>query len=125
MGTKRVGENRRDELFCIVVLQMDEVSGAVEREAVLRKRSAQSSYSGLLFKQNRVAVGQMVSRAHTGEPAADDDDPFLTHERMSTFISRYADRNAVEIVPPIVAKAHSSVTWLIRRATPLRSAPMM
>src|SRR5262245_63663633 len=40
---KRIRENRRDEFFRVAVLQMNQVSGAVEREAVLRKRDRKST----------------------------------------------------------------------------------
>src|SRR5262249_43572077 len=67
----------------------------------------------------------MVSRAHTGKTTADDDDPVVFHERISTFSRRYAERPATEIAPNIVPAAHASVTWLINSATPLSSAPMI
>src|SRR5262249_4847619 len=104
---------------------MNQMSGPIEGESVLRKRPAEAAHSPFLFEENRIVFGQMISSAHTGQTAADDDDSIFVHERMSTFRSRYAERHAAEIAPNIVPAAHASVTWLVKSATPLRSAPIM
>jgi hypothetical protein len=54
---------------------MNEVPRAVEGEAVLRKRPAQSAYRRLALKENRIVVQQVKRGADSGEPAADNDTP--------------------------------------------------
>src|SRR5262245_56105316 len=102
---------------------MNQMSGTVECEAILMERTAQTSDGSFLLKDNRIVLRQMISGAHSGETAADNNNPI--HERMSTFIRRYAERPAADSVPHSVATAQAIVIWLNRSATPLRSAPMM
>src|SRR5262249_22987935 len=94
-------------------------------EAVLRKRAAEAADFGFLFKDDRIVFGEMIAGARARKPAANNDDSLLAHERISTFIRRYAERQAKQTVPLIVTTAHSNVTWLISRATVLKSAPRM
>src|SRR5262245_19819563 len=104
---------------------MNQMPGTVEGETILRERAAESAYCTFLLENDRIVLSQMITRTHTGKTAADDDDPFFAHERMSTFSRRYAERNAAEIAPNMVAAAHASVTWLIRSAMPLSRAPII
>src|SRR5262245_36830821 len=123
VSIERIRKNLGDEIFGIGVLQMDQMSGAVKSEAVLRKRAAESANLRFLFEENGIVLGKMVARADAGKAAPNNNDSLPTHERMSTLMSRYAERHAAEMAPAIVAAAHSSVTWLMSSATPLRSAP--
>src|SRR5213075_2291683 len=96
---------------------MDKMAGAVEGKTILVKRAAKPADDRLFFQDKRIVFQQVISGAQACEASADDDD--LLHGRMSTFISRNAERPASDNVPPIVAMAHPSGTWLIRRAAPL------
>ena len=114
VGCEGIWKNAGNEFFGVRVLQMNEVACAIEGKTILPERTAESADDGFLFEDNRLVFQQVVARAQTGEASADDDD--LLHGRMSTFISRNADRPANDIVPPIVAIAHPNGTWLMRRA---------
>src|SRR6185503_6403853 len=100
---------------------MNEMSGAIERETVLCKRAAKSADSIFLFDQDRIVLRKMESGANARKASADNDDTFASHDHISTFMRRYADKPAAEIVPPNVATAHSRLTWLMRIAIPLKS----
>ena len=86
---------------------MNQMSRAVEREAILCKRTAKAANGSFFFEDGGIAFGEMKSGADTSKAAANNDDLFAAHDRMSTFMSRYAERHAAESVPPMVARAHS------------------
>ena len=100
---------------------MNEVSGAIEREAILTEGPSEAADGLFLLKHNRIVFAQVITGAQAGQTATDDYD--LLHEVISTFIRRYAERHANDNVPVIVAAAHSRVTWLMSRAVPARTAP--
>ncbi len=85
---------------------MDQMPRAIEREAILRERAAEAPKRRLSFEDNRVMIQQMISGTDSCQASANDNNFF--HECISTFRSRYAERQATDIVPTTAATAQPS-----------------
>src|SRR5882672_4214257 len=81
-----IGQKAGDEIFGVLILQVNQVACAVEREAVLRKRTAETANGRFFFQNDRFVFEEVMAGAHARKAATDDDNSF--HDRISTFINR-------------------------------------
>src|SRR5688572_25236503 len=115
MGIESIWQQICDQIFRVLVLEMDQVTGAIERETVLGEGTAQTAQFRFSFKNSRFVFREMMGGAQSGKPTSNNDN-FFIHVVMSTFIRRYAKTPARDKVPARVTTAQPRVTWPIRRA---------
>src|SRR6185436_9354361 len=75
-----------DKVLRVLVLQMDQVTGAVESKSILREGAAQAAEAIGTFEDDRRVFTKMVAGAQSCETATNNND--LVHDVMSTFIRR-------------------------------------
>jgi hypothetical protein len=86
MRIENVRQNAGDEVPGVLVLQVDEMARAVEREAILSKRAAETANGSFFFQNDRFVLEKVMAGAQPRQAATNDDDSL--HDRISTFIRR-------------------------------------